>query len=332
MRRLITLSLLAAAAVPAVTMAQDPQPQPRERVYSFSFGGDEPAIALARRGRLGVTLDMRSNPGRDSIGALIAGVTPGGAAERAGVRAGDIATRFNGTPLAGAPTAGEDAEDAAPAQRLRRLASRLDPGDTVRLEVRRDGRPQTFTFQAEESDMDMLVRRMEPFMDARVPGFMGEAGPGRVMVGFRMGPLDNIELVKNNAGLGANFGTSEGLVVTNVGDDSTTLGIRAGDVLLAIGGRRPSSPAHALRILSTYEPGETVSFDIMRQRRRMTVSGRMPEPREGGWRIRRNSFDLPAPDMHFMMPLPEGVPEMLPHLQDGPPEMLPHLQRVIIKV
>lgn len=302
MRRLVTLTVLAAVAVPAVAAAQEPQPRERERVFSYSFGPEGGGhFSIARRGRLGVTVDMRPDAARDSVGALIAGVTPGGAAERAGIRAGDIVTRFNGAPLAGAAAAGEpvSAEESSPANRLIRYASRLDAGDTVRLEIRRDGRPQTFTFQSEESDMDMLVRRMEPLMRGDLP----EMVRNRVMVHIGRSALDDLELVKNNPGLGANFGTAEGLVVTNVGADSSSLGVRAGDVILGIGGRRPSSPAHAMRILATYEPGEAVQFEVMRQRRRMTVSGRMPQPREGEWRIRPNSFE----------------------------EMLPHGQRVIIK-
>jgi hypothetical protein len=46
-----------------------------------------------------------------------------------------------------------------------------------------------------------------------------------------------------------------------------------------------------MRILSTYEPGETVQFEVMRARRRATVTGRMPQAREGEWRVRPNSFE-----------------------------------------
>lgn len=330
MRRFITLSLLAAVAVPALAPAQEPPPQPRERdrVYTFQFGPQDHAISLMRRGRLGVTVDMRADAARDSVGALIAGVAPGGAAERAGIRTGDIVTRLNGSRLAGPAPSGEDidAAESHPAHRLIQLASRLDPGDTVRLEVRRDGRLQTFTFQAEESDMDMLVRRMGPGM---LPELLGPAlrrgfdiareAPGRFMVSIG-GALNDIELVKVNPGLGEYFGTTEGLLVTNVGSDSA-LGLRSGDVVLSIGGRRPTSVQHALRILSTYDPGEAVQLEVMRQRRRVTVSGHMPEGRQGGVRIRRNSYEIP--DIRFLP-------------RDGAPWIefehpVPSRQRVIIK-
>jgi len=314
MRRFITFSLLAAVAVPAIATAQERRPAPepdRDRVYTFRFGPDDEAISLTRRGRLGVTIDMRSDAARDSVGALIAGVTPGGAAERAGIRAGDIATRFNGTRLTSPPAAGDDMGpgESHPAHQLIRLASQLDPGDTVRLEVRRDNRLQTITFQAEESDMDMLFRRMGPAgRGVAIPDMLPEAlrrgfdvarqGAGRFMVTLGEGVLNDLELVKVNPGLGEYFGTNEGLLVANIGSD-TTLSLRNGDVVLAIGGRRPTSAAHAMRILSTYEAGETVAFEIMRQRRRITVTGWMPQAQGGAWRIRRNSFELPIPDLHI---------------------------------
>lgn len=294
MRNLSSVVLL--ATVVAGAAAQD-LPR-RERVFTFSGPAGAQEFAV-RRGRLGITVDMRAEAARDTAGALVAGVTAGGAAERAGIRAGDILTRFNGTRLAVTTPADEPEEDQSrPALRLLRFAARLDPGDTVRLEVRRDGRPMTFTFQAEESDMDVMVRRMPPGIREMLPGmtfgggFPGE-GSMRVMISGADG-LDDLELVRINPGLGEYFGTTEGLLVVNVGED-TTLGLRAGDVILSIGGRRPTTPVHAMRILSTYDARESVSFDVMRQRRRATVSGRMPERRDNiRWRVRPNSFEIPV--------------------------------------
>ena len=50
-----------------------------------------------------------------------------------------------------------------------------------------------------------------------------------------------------------------------------------GDVILSINGRTPSSPEHALRILGSYEPGETITFSIMRERQQRTVEFAVPQ-------------------------------------------------------
>ena len=135
---------------------------------------------------------------------------------------------------------------------------------------------------------------------------------------FSGGPFADIELVQVNPGLADYFGTSEGLLVVNVGDDST-FGLRNGDVILTIGGRKPLSPAHALRILGTYEANENVSFDVMRMKHRTTVSGKMPPRRSGAWSITPNSFDFDMP-MQWMQGIERmhELPEMMLRLPFAP--------------
>lgn len=319
----LTLTMLSAVAVAAAAQGRPttppPPPQPRERAFTFSFDGEGGrAFATVRRGRLGVLVDLTPDAGRDSVGARIAGVTPDGPADRAGVHTDDIVLRINGTRLVGGGAAGgnaqreNDAEQSAPGLRLIEIASRLDQGDTVRLDLRRDNRPLTVTFQAGQSDVDVMVRsdgmaHAMPFMQNDLPNSLqnllresGAAPQGRVSVRIG-GPLADIELVKVNPGLAEYFGTSEGLLVVDAPSDSS-LNLRAGDVILGIGGRHPTSPAQALRILGTYDPGENVSFEVMRQKHRATVNGKMPAA-ERGWRVQHNSFEMP--DLQELQQLPE---------------------------
>jgi PDZ domain len=307
-------------AVAAAAQERPPRPpEPRERELQRLFTLTEPGLAsslqVMRRGRLGILVDLTPDAARDSIGARVAGVTPGGPADRADVRTGDLVVRINGTRLAALPGRSDTPDDQSrPGLRLIEIASRLDQGDTVRLELRRDNRPVTVTFQTGESDADVIVQRFREAM----PGMMGEmpriqvtpfeggTSGGRVMIRIG-GPLGDLELVKVNSGLAEYFGTSDGLLVVDAPSD-TSLGLRAGDVILSIGGRRPTSPAHAMRILGTYDPGESVSFELMRQKHRVTVSGKMPaeNPR---WRTFRNSFELPAePPLPRTAPLAPAAP------------------------
>jgi S1-C subfamily serine protease len=64
-------------------------------------------------------------------GAEVQGVTPGGPADGAGLRAGDVITGVDGAPVG-------DPDD------LSRLVSGLEPGDEVEVEVNRDGEERTF--------------------------------------------------------------------------------------------------------------------------------------------------------------------------------------------
>jgi S1-C subfamily serine protease len=92
-----------------------------------------------------------------------------------------------------------------------------------------------------------------------------------------------VELVTLDEDLGAYFGTSEGLLVVRAPGDSD-LGLRSGDVILSIDGRAPTSPSHALRILRSYDQGESVSMQIMRNKSRTTVDFMVPE---NDWEFRR---------------------------------------------
>jgi hypothetical protein len=60
-----------------------------------------------------------------------------------------------------------------------------------------------------------------------------------------------------------------------------------GDVIKSIDGREPKDLHHAVRILSSYEGGETVNFEIMRDKRKQTITIEVPDD--------RRSFLVPRP-------------------------------------
>ena len=86
---------------------------------------------------------------------------------------------------------------------------------------------------------------------------------------------DGIELVDLTPGLGRYFGTDEGLLVIRKPDNSD-LPIEEGDVIQSIGGREPSSVSQAMRILRSYDAGEEVTIDVMRERKRRTLTVAIP--------------------------------------------------------
>ena len=321
-RRYQVLTLIVLTGATAVAAhAQDSvrvRRQPRDgepRGFVFSMGPEDFRVDM-RRGRLGITVDLRPDAARDSVGARVSGVTPGGPADRAGVQTGDLITRLNGSRLVGDAVRGNDGNDddgpdqSRPGLRLISLASRLEPGDTVRLDIKRDTRMLTLTFQADRTEMDNLVERMRvpgpglglmQEFGPRMPGGSARAGPmsGTMRMMVRTDGVGGMELVTVTPQLARGLGIEEGVLVVSI-DSGNTLGLQAGDVITAIAGRHPTSPAHAMRILGSYDPGENVSFDVMRQHRRTTVNGKVPEPRTREWRIRPNSFDEMLPTEPMM--------------------------------
>jgi Do/DeqQ family serine protease len=101
-----------------------------------------------RRGVLGVNIynvtpDIAKEFGlTESSGALVAGVAPGSAAERAGVKTGDIITSINGTTM-------KDASE------LRNTIGMLRIGDKVEIGLLRDGKSRKVTaLIAERGDLE----------------------------------------------------------------------------------------------------------------------------------------------------------------------------------
>jgi hypothetical protein len=49
-------------------------------------------------------------------------------------------------------------------------------------------------------------------------------------------------------------------------------------VVLAVDGREPANASHLLRILRSYEGSESFKLDIMRDKKRMTIVGKIGTP------------------------------------------------------
>ena len=260
-RKWIVIGAALLAALPAALVAQGTPrtPRPTRAPRAFVFADDN-------RGRIGVVVNPRPDSEADKLGAKLEGVTPGGPAAKAGLKVGDIITKFNGTTLAGLKA--QDEEESGPGTKLVQLARKLEPGDTVSIEYRRGSDAKKATLVAEDLGWAPNIRVM--------PGMPDMPDMQHFEFSFGM-PWGDLELVGLNPDLGEYFGTKEGLLVVKAPADSS-LPVKGGDVILSISGRKPSSPSHAMRILRSYEAGETVSIELMRKQKRLTVAWKVPEP------------------------------------------------------
>ena len=92
------------------------------------------------------------------------------------------------------------------------------------------------------------------------------------MVFFGGNCVDGLHLAELNAQLGDYFGATSGVLVTEV-DDSSNLGLQAGDVLLSIDGRAVTTPDQVTRILSSYSGSEEIRLRIRRHDQEPEVTG-----------------------------------------------------------
>ena len=211
---------------------------------------------------IGVQLDPKSN----QAGARIQEVSPGGPADEAGLRAGDVITTINGTQIKGDNSA----------RQVMHLIRKVAPESKVSVRVNRDGKLRDFVVTTRGNATFLGMR--EPFMPPVPP--LPPFPPGTPDVHFRTfgpviihGGLGDMELATLTPQLGRYFGTDKGVLVVRAPKD---LQLEDGDVVLAIDGREPTSGSHATRILSSYQPGEKIAIKVMRQHKTLNVETTLP--------------------------------------------------------
>ena len=143
-------------------------------------------------------------------GALVSNVERGSAADKAGLKAGDVIRKVNGQPLI---TGGD----------LSAIVSVAKPGDKLALEVWRDGKVvQLNATLANAND------KPDPASRDNLAGIDGGA-----KLGLSLRPLDPSER--------SQVGVASGLVVEDAGGAAAVAGVQPGDLLLAVNGRPVSS-------------------------------------------------------------------------------------------
>jgi S1-C subfamily serine protease len=227
-------------------------------------------------------INIEDAKGRDD-GVEVVGVSPGGPAEQAGLKTGDLVVAMNGQSL-------RTTDGREPSTQLVERMRSVEPGQTVNLDYLRDGQKRSAAIKAApaEPPIARILRERLPKQlpeGLQIPGFEGLLGPERQ---FR-----SLELVSLTPKLGKYFGAEEGLLVVRVAEGQV-LPLEEGDVLLSIDGRKPDSPGHAFRILRSYQPGEKVKLGVLRNRKQLELAATMPEA-DAAARSRHRAPLPPAP-------------------------------------
>ncbi len=222
---------------------------------------------------LGVTIGSDDNDG-PVAGVTILGVSPGGAAGEAGLRAGDVITSINSESLTA--DSGRVANE-----KLLDFMRGVEEGDELTVEYLRNGKSMStevaprsvpsgiFAFNFDGEDFVMPDFHVAP----QIAQFKNRF----VWIGGGSG-LGDMELVMLTERLASYFGTDEGLLIVRA-PKNEDLKLQDGDVIQSIDGRKPTSVNHAMRILGSYQGGETLKIEIMRDKRRQTISIEVPDNR-----------------------------------------------------
>ncbi|WP_295192539.1 Do family serine endopeptidase [uncultured Brevundimonas sp.] len=185
------------------------------------------------RGYLGVQIGNLTDEYKESLGlptttkgAFVVEVTPDAPAARAGLQPGDVVVSLNGRAIEGS-------------SELTRAVGSAKPGDTLRLELLREGRRQTVNVRAGTRPANLETAVTSDNDGSGMPNNPGAAA-GEVVEGLTIAPV--------SAALRSRFDIPEGvqgLVVTAVSQQSRAgrLGFQPGMVILQANGRSVDSTA-----------------------------------------------------------------------------------------
>jgi serine protease Do len=170
-------------------------------------------LGRVQRGRIGVQIDQVSKDVAESLGlakaqgALVRSVEAGSPADKAGVEAGDIITRFEGKPI-------EKSAD------LPRMVGSVKPGSKASLTVWRRGSSKELQVVVGEVEPDKTVQK------AVAPAEKPPASNAAQFLGFSVSELSDAQRQE--------LKLRGGVRVETVAEPATRAGLREGDIVMAV--------------------------------------------------------------------------------------------------
>ncbi len=205
------------------------------------------------RGWLGIAIQEMSKELAESFGlkntagALIAGIEKSSPAEKAGLEPGDVIVKFDGKVIASSND-------------LPRVVAATKPGKTVQAEIMRKGSLKTISVTVG----DLPVER-----DEVVTGNKGNVKPDQNKLGLGLRELSPQQKKKLNG--------RNGLLVVDSQGISAQVGIRRGDVILALNNTEVQSLEQFSKQIQAIPAGKNIALLIQRGENTLYVPLKMPD-------------------------------------------------------
>ena len=253
-------------------------------------GGDGPGFDIFGMGgsRVGMvvrdveTADVTKEKLAGTAGAIVTELVKASAAEKAGVKVGDVVTSFDG-------------ERVRSARQLERLVEETPAGRTVKVALQRAGAPVTLDVTPEAPKMAHVMPGMpgegaDVFSYKRAPG-QGPQWEGHPGVPFKFempaGRFDfdgepflaagrgrlGVRVQDLSEELAGYFGVKSGVLVAGVEADAPAAkaGVKAGDVITAVNGQAITEPGELRREVAKVEDGKTADLSVTRDKKPLTL-------------------------------------------------------------
>jgi predicted metalloprotease with PDZ domain len=291
------------------------------------MGDGQRRVILSRVGEPRIGLGVVLGEAVDG-GARIAAVTPGGPADKAGLKAGDIIRSTHGKTVT------------EPDELVAALRG-IQKGQAVNVGYLRDGRSAAAAVVADElpgrgtvqwNDLQQMEGRLDGLrgrlgrldMDRDIQIITEHSGPEGVRIisndgeGRRMSRafrFRGLSLSSIDADLGRYFGTEKGALL--IASSESLPGLKSGDVIVAVDGKEVNGPRDVMGVLGRKEAGEKIALRVLRNRSTQNVEITIPEGRV-------LDFLPPAPPAPPAPPPPPSAPRgAAPPAPPAPPAAPP---------
>jgi membrane-associated protease RseP (regulator of RpoE activity) len=241
------------------------------------------------RGYLGVMVENLSKEDQQELGLThgvrVTKVIKDQAAEKAGIKKGDIIRYFND-------------------EKIRRPSNLVDavrevkPETQVKVKLVRDGKNKELTVTLGKLKSDFQ--------------WFGIGGDKNVFFISGKGGYLGVQLHEMDKDLAGYFGLKkdEGALILKVEEDSPAekAGLKSGDVIVQVDKEKIEEPADVSEILRDMEEGDEVQIQVIRRKKKETVKAELDErPGWGGLGIFKGDFDkihskFPLHHFYFNMP------------------------------
>lgn len=196
--------------------------------------------AKVTRGYLGIEMQTLDRATADALGipsdrgTVVAGVVPGEAAEKAGLKPLDVIVRVGN-------------QDVTPDQTLSYLMANIAPGTRVPLTVLRDGKQQVIPVVVGTRPPEEQLAQFDPEGDDGAPDGSNSETAGAASLGLAVTPLT--PQIARSIGVGAD---AKGVVVLNVdpSSDAGGKGLQRGDLIVSVNRTPVTSGADIARLVA----------------------------------------------------------------------------------
>jgi membrane-associated protease RseP (regulator of RpoE activity) len=247
----------------------------------------------SQKGWLGVSIQditshlKRSMDLKTTEGALVTSVVDDSPADSAGIKEDDVVVQFGGKDI------GESSD-------LQEAVGKTKPGVKVSITILRKGEKKTLQVTIGKYPRSVRVSIATP----RSPQALEIIGEGHRMQGLTLRTLSD-QLAQY-----FQVPDGEGVLVWEVEKDSPAekAGIKAGDVLTKVGGKRIKEVRDVSRALGAFDEGEKVNVDVIRKGERKSLSIEVAEAEDFhgfNFRFDGSRFNRNLREFYF-----KGVPDI----------------------